>query len=162
MPHRPACFSVVNLAIVLALASLATLGYKLSPRLHSSAGQTVEPLAGCDLNAQACAAELPDGGRVELSITPRPIPVVSPLRISAQLVGTSAEALEIDLAGVSMDMGEHRQSLVADGHGGFSGSAMLPVCTTGRMTWQATLLIGNGARRIAVPFRFEAPGQTRR
>ena len=31
MPRRPACFSLVNLAIVLALACLATLGYKLSP-----------------------------------------------------------------------------------------------------------------------------------
>lgn len=161
MPHRPACFSLVNLAIVLALASLATLGYKLSPQRQGSAEQTVEPQA-CDLNAQACAAELPGGGRVELSITPRPIPVVSPLRVSAQLVGTSAETLEIDLTGVSMDMGDHHQSLVADGHGGFSGSAMLPVCTTGRMTWQATLLIGSGDRRIAVPFRFEAPGQARR
>lgn len=163
MPRRPACFSLVNLAIVLALACLATLGYKLSPQRPADAGQTiVAPLAGCDLNAQACAAELPGGGRIALSITPRPIPVVKPLRINANLSGIAADKLEIDFAGVSMDMGYQRQLLVADGHGGFSGEAMLPVCVTGRMTWQATLLIGSGDRRIAVPFRFEAPGQTRR
>jgi hypothetical protein len=162
MPRRPAFFSLVNLTIVLALACLAALGYKLSPRLRSDAEQTVEPLAGCDLNVQACAAELPGGGRIELSITPRPIPVVSPLRVSAQLVGASADALEIDFAGVSMDMGYQRQRLVADGRGGFSGEAMLPVCVTGRMSWQATLLIDRDARRIAVPFRFAAPGETRR
>ena len=162
MSRRPACFSLVNLTIVLALACLAALGYKLSPRLLSGAEQTVEPLAGCDLNVQACAAELPGGGRIELSITPRPIPVVKPLRVSAQLVGTSADALEIDFSGVSMDMGYQRQRLVADDHGDFSGETMLPVCVTGRMTWQATLLIDRDHRRIAVPFRFAAPGEARR
>ena len=161
MPRRPACFSLVNLAIVLALACLATLGYKLSPRQPQRAAQTVDATA-CDLNAQACAAELPGGGRIELSITPRPIPVVKPLRISAHLSGIAADKLEIDFAGVSMDMGYQRQQLVADGHGGFSGAAMLPVCVTGRMTWQATLLIDSGRQRFAVPFRFAAPGEAQR
>ena len=162
MPHRPACFSLVNLAIVLALACLAALGYKLSPQRLTGAGQTIAPLAGCDLNAQTCAAELPGGGRIALSITPRPIPVVKPLRVSAHLSGIAADKLEIDFAGVSMDMGYQRQQLVADGHGSFSGEAMLPVCVTGRMTWQATLLIDSGRQRFAVPFRFAAPGEAQR
>ena len=162
MPHRPACFSLVNLAIVLALACLAALGYKLSPQRPADAGQTIAPLAGCDLNAQTCAAELPGGGRIALSITPRPIPVVKPLRIGVNLSGIAADKLAIDFAGVSMDMGYQRQQLVADGHGGFSGEAMLPVCVTGRMTWQATLLIDSGRQRFAVPFRFAAPGAAQR
>ena len=157
MPHRPAYFSLANLALVLALACAVTLGYKLSPLLQASAEQTVEPVAGCDLNAQACAAELPGGGRLELSITPRPIPVVKPLQVSVHLVGMTAETIEIDFAGVSMDMGYHRQRLAGDGHGEFSGAAMLPVCITGRMAWRATLLIENGRQRIAVPFVFDAP-----
>ena len=162
MPHRPACFSLVNLAIVLALACLAALGYKLSPQRPADAGQTIAPLAGCDLNAQTCAAELPGGGRIALSITPRPIPLVKPLRVSAQLSGIAADKLAIDFAGVSMDMGYQRQQLVADGHGSFSGEAMLPVCVTGRMTWQATLLIDSGRQHFAVPFRFAAPGEAQR
>ena len=162
MPRRPACFSLVNLAIVLALACLAALGYKLSPLRPADAGQTIAPLAGCDLNAQTCAAELPGGGRIALSITPRPIPVVKPLQVRAHLSGIAVDKLEIDFAGVSMDMGYQRQQLVADGHGSFSGEAMLPVCVTGRMTWQATLLIDSGRQRFAVPFRFAAPGEAQR
>ena len=163
MPRRPALFSLERLAIVLALACLATLAYKLAPRQPQRSIQTVEVLA-CDLNAQACAAELPGGGRVELSITPRPIPVVKPLQVNARLVGVRAEAIEIDFAGVSMDMGENRLRLVADGDGSFSGTAMLPVCVSGRMTWQATLTlqIAGSQRRIAARFRFAAPGETRR
>ena len=162
MPRRPACFSLVNLATVLALACLAALGYKLSSQRLAGAGQTVAPLAGCDLNAQTCAAELPGGGRITLSITPRPIPVVKPLQVRAHFSGIAVDKLEIDFAGVSMDMGYQRQSLVADGHGGFSGEAMLPVCVTGRMTWQATLLIDSGRQRFAVPFRFAAPDVAQR
>ena len=157
MSRRPALFSLESLAIVLALACLAALADKLAPRQPPSGTQTVEAPA-CDLNAQPCAAELPGGGRVELSITPRPIPVVKPLQVNAHLVGVTAEAIEIDFAGASMDMGENRLRLVADGHGSFSGTAMLPVCVSGRMTWQATLQIAN----VAVRFRFAAPGEARR
>lgn len=161
MPRRPALFSLPSLAIVLALACLAALGYKLAPRQPQNGVATVDASA-CDLNAQACAAELPGGGRVELSIAPRPIPVLRPLQVNARLVGVAAEAIEIDFTGVAMDMGENRLRLVADGDGSFSGTAMLPVCVSGRMTWQATLLIAGSQRRIAARFRFAAPGEARR
>ena len=157
MSRRPALFSLESLALVLALACLAALGYKLARHQPLNGVQTVDAPA-CDLNAQPCAAELPGGGRIELSITPRPIPLVKPLQVSVRLVGVAAEALEIDFAGVSMDMGEHRLRLTADGYGNFSGTTMLPVCVSGRMTWQATLTIAD----VAVRFRFAAPGETRR
>jgi hypothetical protein len=62
----------------------------------------------------------------------------------------------VDFAGVSMNMGFNRPALAQAGPGRFAGQAVLPVCVTGRMTWQATVLIDAGSRRIAVPFRFEA------
>ena len=135
------------------------VGYKLSPLLSAKAELTITPVAGCELNAQACAAELPGGGRLELAITPRPIPLVKPLQISVRLSGITAEKLEIDFAGLSMNMGYNRQTLLADGQGSYRGEAMLPVCITGRMVWQATLIVhpGAGGQKIAVPFLFEAP-----
>lgn len=134
------------------------VGYKLSPLAPAQAELTIAPLPGCDLNTRACAAELPGGGHLELSITPRPIPVVKPLQVQVRLTAMLADRIEIDFSGVSMDMGRHRQILVADGLGGFSGQAMLPVCVTGRMAWQATLVVSSAGRRIAVPFVFDAPG----
>ena len=38
---------------------------------------------------------------------------------------------------------------------GFAGDATLPVCITGGMVWQATVLIERGRERIAVPFLFD-------
>jgi hypothetical protein len=148
---------LIDLAIILALAIVAVLGYKLSPLLQAKADLTVEPMAGCDLNKQACAADLPAGARLELSLTPHPIPLVKPLQVSVSLSGMVADKVEIDFAGLSMNMGHNRKILVADGQGGFSGEAMLPICITGRMVWQATLIVESGRQRIAVPYLFEAP-----
>jgi hypothetical protein len=62
--------------------------------------------------------------------------------------------VEIDFAGVDMDMGYNRPLLQEATDGVFKGEATLPVCVTGRMTWQATVLVEIGRTRIAVPFRF--------
>ena len=60
----------------------------------------------------------------------------------------------IDFSGVDMDMGYNRPLLQEATDGVFKGEATLPVCVTGRMTWQATVLVETGRTRIAVPFRF--------
>lgn len=150
-------FSLVDLAIILALASVAVVGYKLSPRLLAKADVTAAALPGCDLNRSACAADLPAGGRVELDITPRPLPLVKPLQVVVSVTGVVADQVDIDFAGLSMAMGYNRQTLSADGQGRYRGQTMLPVCVSGRMVWQATLIIDSGRQRIAVPFLFEAP-----
>lgn len=150
-------FSLVDLSIILALAIVAVLGYTYSPLLLPKADLTIEPGAGCDLHKQACHADVPGGGRIVLSITPRPIRVVMPLQVSVSLSGVEANKVEIDFAGVAMNMGYNRKTLDARGDGNFSGDAMLPVCITGSMLWQATLLVETRQQRIAVPFQFEAP-----
>jgi hypothetical protein len=153
--RRP--FSLVDLSIILALAIIAVVGYKYSPLLLAKADLTVEPAAACDLHKQACHADIPGGGRIELSLTPHPIPVVKPLQVSATLSGITADSVEIDFAGVDMNMGLNRKTLVAAGDGRYTAEAMIPVCMTGRMAWRATLVVETGRQRIAVPFLFEAP-----
>lgn len=148
---------LVDLAIILALAIVAVVGYKYSPLLLPKADLTLAPVAGCDLHRESCHAEVPGGGRIELSIAPRPIPVIRPMRVSASISGLTADKVDIDFAGVTMNMGLNRQTLTADGNGRYSGEATLPVCITGRMAWQATLMVETDRQRIAVPFQFEAP-----
>ena len=150
-------FSLVDLSIILALAIIAVVGYKFSPLLLPKADLTVEPAAGCDLHQQACHADIPGGGRIELSLAPHPIPVVKPLQVNATLTGITANTVEIDFAGVVMNMGFNRKTLVASGDGRYTADAMLPVCITGRMAWRATLVVETDKQRIAVPFLFEAP-----
>lgn len=148
---------LVDLAIVLALALIAVVGYKVSPLLLPKTDVTLAPAAGCDLHRQPCHADLPDGGRIEFAISPKPIPAIHPLRVEVTLTGVSARKVEIDFAGVTMNMGYNRQPLLAEGAGRYAASAALPVCITGRMTWQATLLVETDRQHIAVPFRFDTP-----
>lgn len=90
------------------------------------------------------------------SLTPRPIPVATPLRIEVRLEGVAADRVKVDFAGVEMSMGYNRPSLEALSPNHHVGEATLPVCVTGRMLWQATVLLEKNGQRLAVPFRFEA------
>jgi hypothetical protein len=54
-------------------------------------------------------------------------------------------------------MGYNRPLLAAAKEAGtFAGQGNLPVCITGTMIWQATVLVSSGGKNIAVPFRFES------
>jgi len=148
---------LIDSAMILALILVGVVGYKLSPLLLPKADITIAPPPGCDLHAAACHAALPDGGQVVLSITPRPIPVVKPLQLEVTVEGIQADRVQVDFAGVEMNMGYNRPTLASIGPGRFAASATLPVCVTGRMIWQATVLLESGRRRLAIPFRFESP-----
>lgn len=147
---------LVDAVILLALALIALVGYKYSPLLLPKADLELKPEAGCDLNRGPCRAAFA-GGAIELAIEPRPVPVVRPMRISATITGIEPSQVEIDFAGVTMNMGYNRVTLDAAPGGRYSGQATIPVCITGRMAWRATLMIESPGQRISVPFLFDAP-----
>lgn len=134
------------------LALVVVVGYKLSPLLLPKVDLSVQPDPACDLHQGPCSVVLPGGGSVQVSITPRPIPMVAPLRMDVAVTGRDAGKVEIDFAGVDMNMGYNRPELSAQGGGRFTGEGSLPVCVTGTMDWRATVLIESGRERIAVPF----------
>lgn len=147
---------LVDSAMILALILTGAIGYKLSPLLLPKADVFIQSDPGCDLHRAPCTARLPDGARLTLALTPRPIPVTAPLQIEVSLEGLDAERVKVDFAGVEMSMGYNRPVLVAVTPRKHVGQATLPVCVTGRMLWQATVLVETEGKRIAVPFRFEA------
>lgn len=148
---------LVDLAIVLVLVAIAVVGYKFSPLLLPRTDLTLAPAAGCDLHRQRCRAELPGGGVIELSISPHPIPVVKPLTVEVTVTGLAARKVDIDFAGVTMNMGYNRLSLQPADSSRFVGETSLPVCVTGRMEWLATLIVETDHQQLAVPFHFDAP-----
>jgi hypothetical protein len=70
--------------------------------------------------------------------------------------GFAPGRVEVDFAGIEMNMGLNRPELAARGGGRFAGQVTLPVCITGAMDWQATVLIETGGARIAIPYRFSS------
>jgi len=145
---------LIDAAIVVAIVLLGVAGHALAPLLKART-DIVLPLSGCDLNRQACAATLPDGGELEFSVEPRPIPILKPLTLRASFRNGAARRVEVDFNGSQMEMGDNRQPLHAqDDSATFVGQANLPICTTGRMEWQATVTVDTGTSVVAVPFRF--------
>lgn len=145
-----------DILAILGVVLIAVVGYKLSPLLLPKADVSAVAEPGCDLHRRACAAQVPGGGLIELSIAPRPIPMVAPLQVEVRVAGIDPARVEVDFAGVDMNMGFNRPELAAAGPGLFRAEAMLPVCVTGKMAWQATVIVDTGRQRVAAPFRFNS------
>lgn len=144
--------------MILALMAIAYVGHWLSPLLLPKADLQGVAEGGCDLQQRACPASLPQGGHIELAITPRPIPSLQTLRIEVAVTGIKARKIEVDFAGESMNMGYNRTELVVDSGGRdglFTARTALPVCVTGGMAWVATVIVETDRQRIAVPYRFD-------
>lgn len=146
----------LTLAMIIALIALAVLGRQFSPLLLPKADVAGVAEPGCDLQKRACAATWPQGGRLEFAITPRPIPLLQALRVEVTVSGVKPATVEVDFAGESMNMGYNRFELAAVGPGRYAGETSLPVCVSGSMAWVATVIVEGDAKRIAVPFRFDA------
>ena len=143
---------------MLACALAITAMIKLSPLLNPPQEISLPLNTACDLQLGPCVTELPGGGRLELSLEPRPIPVLKPLKLQVRAIGFEAgsvESVEVDFAGVDMKMAFNRPRLVPGKDSLFTGEATLPVCVRDKMAWQATVLVKSDGKRIALPFRFE-------
>ena len=147
---------LIDLIGLLLIALVVVVGYKLSPLLLPKADVVVQPDPACNLQRQACVVTLPSGGSVELAMGTRPVPMVRPFEVQVATSGISPGRVEVHFAGIEMNMGLNRPELAARGNGRFAAQVTLPVCITGAMDWQVTVLIENGGERIAIPWRFSS------
>lgn len=148
---------LIDVTIIAVLVLIGFIGYRYSPLLLPKADLTLTPPIDCDLNQQACAVDVPGGGSIKLTLAPRPIPVIKPIRITVTVSGMEAKQVNLDFQGVHMNMGYNRVSLANTDDGHFESDATIPVCITGRMLWRATLMVETTTQRIAIPFLFNAP-----
>jgi hypothetical protein len=138
--------------LFLGLAGVAI--YRVLPLLNPEVSMLAPLDPDCDLRAGPCRGDFPDGGRVVFGIQPDSIPLLEPLQFEVRVVGLEAEGVEVDLQGLSMNMGFNRPKLSPLGQGRFSGEGMLPVCVRDAMEWEAKVLIHTDDGLRAAPFRF--------
>lgn len=147
---------------VCTLIGLLAAGNSSSARqwLMSQTGQpdapTVLPVSDCDLSAGACTYALTEGGSVTLDIQPRPIEPITALSVDVQVDGQAPVRVALDLSGTEMDMGFNQTPLTELSNGHFAGQTSIPVCTTGKMRWLASVQLELSDRRLSIPFQFEA------
>jgi hypothetical protein len=140
---------------LLFVAVVAVALYKAWPLLNPTLAEVALLDPSCDLRAGPCDARFAGGGSVRLAIEPRSIPVVTPLRLSVKTTGLDVRAVEVDFAGVDMNMGYNRAVLDSVGPGLYEGQGTLPVCVRARMEWEARVLVHTADGISAAPFRFE-------
>jgi hypothetical protein len=139
---------------VLAL-SLAAVYYHFKDYFKPRAALTLDWNPECDLRSGSCELQLPNGSSVQFEITPKNIPLLEPMVLDVIVSGEDVDSVEVDFAGVSMNMGFNRTKLKAADGGKFSGTITLPVCVRNRMDWEADVMLETDAGIIVAPFRFE-------
>lgn len=146
--------ALIAAIVALALAIATTVGARLWLAADPSATVTAPLDTACDLQAGPCSSAIPGGGRIKLSIAPHPIPLLRPIKLAVTVEGLDARMVEVDFVGVDMNMGYNRHPLKAQNDGQYTGEATLPVCITGRMAWQASVIVTTGKIKAVAPFRF--------
>ena len=149
--------TLLNTVIVLSLAILGVIGYKVSPLILPGA-DAILPAVLCSPSESPCAADLPNGERISFTLTPHPVRPLQTLDVAVQTEALKFDMIEVDFDGVDMKMGYNRIRLSGK-NGVFSGQLMLPVCVSGSMRWAATVIITTPARQIAIPFHFDVAGR---
>lgn len=108
----------------------------------------------CDLRAGPCSSVLSDGRAVRLSIEPRSIPPLAPLRLRVDTTGFSADKVSVDLNGIGMQMGFNQLRMNRHPTGYFEATGSLSVCIREVMEWEALVKVESEEAQISVPFRF--------
>jgi len=151
---RPSRRTLLGLIAVLLIALLAVLLWRGQWIVAPDEGRVASVDPGCDLHAEACYAELPDGGELRLAIRPRPIRMRERLELEVTVSGVEPERVQVDFQGVEMFMGYNRPELEPVNARVFQGEAVLPLCLTDEMTWEAQVLLDTAEGRTSAPFRF--------
>lgn len=136
------------------LAVTAAAFYVAWPLLNPTVIWTAPVDPACDLRQAICESQLPSGASVRFGLEPRTIPLLQPIRIDVEVRGMNTLGVEVDFAGVDMNMGYNRPALSSQGGGHFTGEVTIPVCVRNRMDWEAKVLVRTTAGLVAAPFRF--------
>jgi hypothetical protein len=144
------------IAAVLLLAMIFIIPWVGKMRQVMNPAPDFETVSGCLLGSDTCIARH-DHQLVALTLDKVPMSA-TPMVFTTRLEGFEAESVVLDLQGKEMFMGINQVDMQQVQPGTWSVQTELPVCTTGRMTWHATVLIHEADRDhpIKAVFEFEA------
>jgi predicted nucleic acid-binding Zn ribbon protein len=115
-----------------------------------------EVVTDCQLGTDTCVARY-EHQLVALTVDKVPMSA-TPMVFTTRLEGFEAESVVLDFQGKEMFMGINQTDMHQIEPGVWSIQTELPVCTTGRMVWHATVLIHEADRDYPIKaiFEFEA------
>lgn len=116
------------------------------------------PPLPCDLHTGACIASR-GNQLLQLTLSPGPLKSLKPIEITVRLQHLEARQVMLDLQGVDMYMGLNQVQLIQDSERPemWRGTTELAVCTTGEMTWRASVYVDTAEQLYSTAFDFDAP-----
>ncbi|RXJ87835.1 hypothetical protein [Arcobacter sp. CECT 8985] len=149
-------------SIIFAIAGITAivLGYFLidfNALYQSLKGETkyITQDTKCDLHKQSCSIKIQDGTTFELSINPKSIPLMKPLKFSIKSNNPNLKDLTLNIYATNMFMGEFNLHLKNLGNGNYETIGTLPTCPVGDMKWNADIKIDKLSKSIGARFKFK-------
>ncbi len=146
-----------TLLVLIALVLLALLVLPKWVNEQQTEDSVFIPPLPCNLHQGVCIASA--GKQVlQLSLSPGPLASTQPLNIEVRLQHFDASQVMLDLQGVEMYMGLNQTQLQQDPERPdvWRGTTELAVCTTGEMTWRASVYIDTADSLYSTHFDFAA------
>ncbi|MCW9014539.1 MAG: hypothetical protein OQL06_12210 [Gammaproteobacteria bacterium] len=144
---------MIAASVILAITLAYSVFYKLELTKNETIIAQIEP-DNCDLQKHACSLAIPGGGKITLSITPRPIPLLTKFDITVDIESIEANGITIDFQGTTMNMGLNRVDLKPHTNNRYKGNGVLPVCILNSMEWKALVYVKTDAGMYVAPFIF--------
>lgn len=109
----------------------------------------------CNLHKNACTIKIQDGTIFELSVEPKTIALMKPLKFSVKSNNAHLENLHLNIYAINMFMGEFTLPLKNLGNGIYEAKGTLPTCPTGDMQWNADIRVDKLDKTIGARFQFK-------
>lgn len=153
-PNRLKQWILIGLTLLVLVALV--LGRDIIEELQQEDSINLPPLP-CDLHTGACVASR-GNQLLQLKLTPGPLQSLKPLTIEVRLQNLPARQVMLDLQGVEMYMGLNQTQLTQDPERPdiWTGTTELAVCTTGEMTWRASIYVDTPEALYSTAFDFDA------
>jgi len=115
----------------------------------------LQGMADCDVAGRACLVEDPSI-TLRLKLVP-PVEALKPFAVDAAIHLADAArptSVEISFSMADMDMGRNRYRLEPADKGHWTGTAVLPICASGRVDWSATVNVRTDEKHWQASFPF--------
>jgi len=109
----------------------------------------------CSLQEEACSVTLDDGSDISLSITPRPIPLMKPIKLVVKTKGINLDNLNLKVYATNMNMGLIEKSLKKTAKDSYEGKITLPRCIVGNMIWSVNIIANKPTKSVGATFEFK-------
>jgi len=109
----------------------------------------------CDLHQTSCTVKIQDGTEFTLSVEPKTIPLMKPLKFTIKSNNKNLENLTLSIYATNMFMGEFNLPIKNLGNGNYEAIGTLPTCPVGNMQWNADIKIEKATENIGARFQFK-------